>query len=1366
MKKLLLPTAITSILLSSNSLQASDLEIFAPSTADRGNVVLTLMLDRSGSMGWPVEGSLNDLTAKCAASGGRQARFIPDVATKRTLPDGSTMDVKLKYFKCYRGNYQTYGEKMPTRLADMKSALFDLLEDENLLKNDVPGQANYYLGLGVYSGSDNTAHEGRILVPVAKLDKKHRSRLMREINAIYSAGGTPMAAAYAEAGNYMFGVDGRLQENNTTVMRKLGWYNKSEKKLYKCQSIDEGNAINAYGALWKSCISGKDFVIKENVPESKANELAESELGCKAESGATSVATTKRCLIQGSGAKINYYGKTTVQDVSGFNFSTPSTNDGTKYIKPIEAKGQCGGGAGIYLLTDGVPNVDRQGWRMRSAKLMNKGYPNSVTLYHKDTNIEDCDAPSSQYTKAFDTAGNPIFGTAKLNRLNEHSGWSCMGQYAKKLRENSNPRGESILTAVAGFGPEYAEIDVAAHQKKSVVGYEDNGDPKITEVFDCSALSGDAKNLCMLGSRDYNYGKGGIYFIKSKKNLVDSIVAFADLTKDSKSIKPISTGSMSIPANPIDSSTPRKYAYLPMLMPAIGNSTLWKGNMKKYDIKGGTIKGANNNVVTSNGEFTDNTYDLWNAAKTSDKGNVLEGGVFSNQFRFGSATGATSADNTRPDRHLFVENSAASAGSSAPTVCNTGLQPLKIAKESNRSGKPQNFNCLGSFYTPAYKSYLVNFLGYGANDKTTIQDGQLLADSAGNELKFQETYKTHGAALHSLPRVLTANATIENGKVTSQKDYVLYGSFDGALRVVDDETGFEVFTFVPKAMLKDQGSYLIPDSSTAYAKERYGIDAPWSLYIDYATDVSASSNGGSKLDLKAKSIIAAGGLRMGGSHYYALNLTDLSKPELLYSIGSEYGAEGKTAGTGDYARMGQTWGKPSIGYVKTGETTTTNGKKVPQKTMVHFLPGGYDITYESGTDVTGTSTAPNQGNAVYMVKVGELKDDTTGGKKNRKIDTSDAGKRMWWASSSATTSTSGSKLATKVPDMTNSIVSQIVPLDRDYDGLTDHIYYSDLGGRVFRADIDNSGTEYKVTRVVKMLDVSDQKSAKYDAAATDNDVSPPRFYESPLVTFMRWKGEGVSKHKIVGVISVASGNRSKPLDKRKASDNPDRVYTFVDEDLARNDGLFTPSVSLHTEELEFSDLEKLEFDASGAEKGDVEEAMTRASGKKQGWYYDLKYWNAGTTEVNGLKVLSKLHAVKKVLYFTTFNPNLDTADPNKPCQSSIKGETQRDTLCLPYGACHLQEGGPEKYAPTSAGIGIIENNFGNMGLEPVYEGEENDRKCVKNCDPTLVGIVQNIDTECQDPHDKDGNVNPTYNPINACISTGKQLFPLSWKERW
>ncbi|MFX9397515.1 hypothetical protein ABTO25_21085, partial [Acinetobacter baumannii] len=63
-------------------------------------------------------------------------------------------------------------------------------------------------------------------------------------------------------------------------------------------------------------------------------------------------------------------------------------------------------------------------------------------------------------------------------------------------------------------------------------------------------------------------------------------------------------------------------------------------------------------------------------------------------------------------------------------------------------------------------------------------------------------------------------------------------------------------------------------------------------------------------------------------------------------------------------------------------------------------------------------------------------------------------------------------------NMKHSIVSRISTLDRDGDGLVDHLYFGDLGGQVFRVDLNNNQTQTNSTyssfgiRVVRLANLA------------------------------------------------------------------------------------------------------------------------------------------------------------------------------------------------------------------------------------------------------------------------------------------------------
>ncbi|KCX64468.1 neisseria PilC beta-propeller domain protein [Acinetobacter baumannii 754286] len=65
------------------------------------------------------------------------------------------------------------------------------------------------------------------------------------------------------------------------------------------------------------------------------------------------------------------------------------------------------------------------------------------------------------------------------------------------------------------------------------------------------------------------------------------------------------------------------------------------------------------------------------------------------------------------------------------------------------------------------------------------------------------------------------------------------------------------------------------------------------------------------------------------------------------------------------------------------------------------------------------------------------------------------GDLLWWSSANASAG-GGADAYTQNNDLKYSVVSQINAVDRDSDGLIDHLYFGDLGGQVFRVDLNNN----------------------------------------------------------------------------------------------------------------------------------------------------------------------------------------------------------------------------------------------------------------------------------------------------------------------
>ncbi|WLP94842.1 hypothetical protein [Psychrobacter sp. M13] len=1040
----------------------------------------------------------------------------------------------------------------------------------------------------------------------------------------------------------------------------------------------------------------------------------------------------------------------------------------TSYSSPMPATpAQCDG-YGVYFLTDGEPNGVSSEAATRS--LMNTSLSGSSLSVSSISNPKL--TSEGTYYRSGNTPSGANVGTP---------GWELIGQYAKALNSDNNSKKDAIATATVGFGSVYKEL----YDRRTIVGGKDTyncNDPSVT--------SQDAKNLCNLGKKDQGFGEGGFYYTAESDDIAKSVKSFIKEIGETE-IEPISAGTMSVPLDSLGGLESRQFAYLPILEPVPGSSSLWNGNLKKYKVRNATLLGGNDSFVFSgnSGLFAKNTYDLWNTLDSSrpdalrpDGGAPQVGGAYQKVFE----NVTTSVGN----RNLFVD------------VGSNLVNPQVVA-----GNKPANFGSLAG-YTNPQKLTLLNFMGYGEPVPTAPSTGTPVTDGTAITASLNTSLKNIGGVLHSIPQLITKKVAVDaTGKFDTSKreDYVIYGSMDGALHMLDDSTGKEVFTFVPKQILDLQPKALAGNGSAEDGSYPYGVDAPWLTYASYTTKATPTGAGDAATTVntyEADQSFALGGLRMGGSMYYALDVSIPSTPKMIYSVGSNYANKlqdqlgatatvlaGTTSSTTSnaaeqqaFAKMGQSWGKPALGYVKSG------GKRV----MVSFLPGGYDTCYEDAKFKLSTSYPNNaqcnnkaaaQGNGVYMVQMGEVKTKTNN---EEKVDAETGnGKLLWWANNSGTsvTATSASMTASlqysKATDLKHSVVTQIRTLDRNYDGLTDHIYFADLGGQVWRADINNNAdtNNFKVDRVVKVLDVSDQ---------VGTGDAPPRIYERPLITFYNGKfgytnaaNQPVTASGVQAMVTVGTGDRSNPVTATRSV--PNALYSIIDKDVARSDLFFygtgtAPTISLRTPvsvngvgiaSNDSNKLQKLTFTAAdigaaaipggAAARDGIKENMQ--SGAIQGWYMPFDTWLNEPTQTTGsykMKMFNEPDALAGILVSSSYNP--DKGQAVQACSAGVIGATQRERTCLPYGTCLDGNGNGVVTARSTfnAGSGIVDNIVTQFNDTSIFSSLVN--RCEGDaCKPKV--ICPNGDCD-PDPAVCTG---PDCDPL-AGVNTDKRINPLSWIE--
>ena len=916
---------------------------------------------------------------------------------------------------------------------------------------------------------------------------------------------------------------------------------------------------------------------------------------------------------------------------SGFSSSASTTKNGNKYISPLPTTDKECSGQGIYFLTDGKPdvgNIENNSHESRSITLMRKALTTSYSF-----NSSQCSSlPTDQ-----------------------NDNWSCIGEFARNLNDSTkNPSGVSIKTAVVGFGAVFSAEGLATTVKDSSTG-------KSRKYYNCASdkLSSDAKNACNWGEKSGGlpsvggFGEGGFYSASSTDDVVESLRSFiGDLNPD---FPVLSTGSVTIPQDSFDPSNLQPFGYVTLLEPQPASSNrVWVGNVKKYNISNGTTKSPNGNSVFKdrNGFLADNTYDLWSThGTTTDGGTIQVGGVYE---RLPVPTTILTAG-----RNVFVD--------------------LSTTSGSNLTKIEPNIATLGNItsLTTTQKLSLLNYLGYDVPIPTTA-----LTDLLFGQLTLPAVptspYRSLGAVLHSTPVLATYSGILgADGNLvdSSRNDYIIFGTMEGALHVVDassylsDKTngGVEKFAFIPKEVLDKQATALKPGTTGSLS---YGVDGPWTVYTEYSTQAASGAN---TAKIKAKVIQAYGGLRMGGSAYYGLDLTNINTPKLLFKISPTINAV-TNAQTGTFARMGQSWSKPTVARVR------YNGKV----RRVVIVGGGYDPQYEVPS-FNKDGSATTLGNAVYMVDA-------------------ENGDLIWSA-----TTTNNQNLKYSIPGRVNV-------LDRDADGLIDHLYFADLGGQVFRADLDNR-SQYNADnkaafskRVIRLANLADSSNVR------------PRFYEAPAVTI---HDDGTQRF---AVVSIGSGDRSSPLDITQTQNG---VFGIIDRDVARADVLTAADSTLYTQNLLRGSFK---FNPSTADVTLMSNDMSDNKQDVSGWYYSL-----GSTVTSGYKAFYEPVAINGDLYQSVFDPTAGGTTTGA-CSSSVRGSSTVYRYCLPYGVCTDLTNG-NKFTKFSLGAGLQ-----GISIGPDSSSSLDTRRLIFN-QPNVV-------------KDDNGDSNNL-----RLFNTPRQLIPTRWYEK-
>lgn len=989
----------------------------------------------------------------------------------------------------------------------------------------------------------------------------------------------------------------------------------------------------------------------------------------------------------------NFY--VTIPSFSGFdNESIIGSKEGGLYKRPDSITAQLGGsdtanakrecsGQGIYFLTDGEPEPngtvasDKAGtaYQLMSSALGSKG-------------------------SSFSCANSQL-GT-RNGYKNYANSWTCIGNFAQSLLDSDkNPLGLKIKTAVVGFSD----------------GFSSNTNVDVQDAKDWGTIGG-----------------GKWYVGTNSQSVVDSINNFID--EISKDIPSMSTGSSTVPIDALNPEIIQKYAYFPQFEPKVDPADtrqLWFGNLKKYHVVNGGVyadaNGTASQTVVLKSKLQDLS-DIWAKSGVAYPENTpifKKGGALS-QLPLGTITTTNDKGESTTNAGRKLLTNYVYDGSKA---------------EAERVSQDFDLNRINYTYTTDPKTKtddasrvrgLMALLGYNISTETATEDHDLTNENSN--------VRQMGSVYHSLPVLLTQegkavatrNTTTKKVEISSvgRKDYVMFGTTQGLLSVVDTD-GIEKFSFVPKEMIENQAETFRENAGNlAGGKDAlyYGIDGEWVAHTVYVTKADGTLTvngvirdvvGGSKDEvenLSGKQWVY-GGMRMGGRSYYSLDLTDIDSPKLKFHIDPNTGkVYSKKNSTGKAYKaienMAQSWSKPKLDYV--------NWKG--QRKLVMFVGGGYDAGGDHGNGLSANGI--RTGYAGY-----EHYNYAQDNKKGSGVYMFDAdnGDLLWYADSAADSSDKGVEHSTNA-NLAYSIASDIKTIDRNNDGVVDHIYFGDLAGQAFRVDFQNDEDSKSFdSQVTQVLNLHQQTGG-----------TSPRFYMAPVFTAHHSAGKKEGANIVV--VSFVSGNKSSPL--LATDDSPsatgkkdplglqyDAVYAVYDYDI-HPDGSFYPQTHIGARTLAKEDsttalTSELKYISNdNVVRADSAETLVLGATANSesgwgGWYYPFKKKFSATGEGRAdalqsiIKGITPLVAMEGSLYVTQYDASNNGTSSS--CGAGVKGHSFTQRLCLPTGVCPQNA----NYV-YNLGAGIVNLNVGPYG--------DDGKKTIVVPDPDDIGVGC-VGSECQ-----------------------------------
>ena len=634
-------------------------------------------------------------------------------------------------------------------------------------------------------------------------------------------------------------------------------------------------------------------------------------------------------------------------------------------------------------------------------------------------------------------------------------------------------------------------------------------------------------------TRMQNIAKHGKGIYKSASNKAAIVAAYTESVA-AVIDDPVTFVAPAVAANAYNSLEHLDDLYYAMFVPSADNN--WQGNLKSYRLspEGLVVDAAGDAAIDTSGLFKEASRSYWTDPTISDGGDVVIGGA---------------AANLTKEKNIFTHLTD-TKGTLSTTLTTDNITKTMLGLAASASAEEH----------------------IGLIDWLNRKDGE------GTRAQMEDP-------LHSRPIVINYSYTTDptNNRVTAN-GVVFVGTNSGYLHAfkADKHVFKEYFSFIPKELLANAGLYRTSDLAQPKA---YGVDGPIN-YWHIDVNQNAQVDNGEK-------VLLFFGLRRGGRHYYALDISDPDAPKFQWEISGGL--------SDDFDKMGESWAPMTLAKVNWQGKTK----------VVLLFGGGYDPDEDNRS-----SRAPNSmGNSVYMIDP-------------------ESGELLWSASNSGA--------STNLTEMTSSITSEVKIVDFDGDQITDYFYVSDIGGRIWRFDINKETTGKS--------DFIGGAGLLFDA--NKNSSNYQRFYYAPSVSYF---SDSTGDGNIT--LAIGSGYRAHPLQ----ADSKDSFYIIKDPHIT--------SMPTPYKTLQRSDLENIPYGSQ----------LTTAIAA-EGWQYDL---------AAGEKVLATPLTSSGNMFFTTFSPQISAPNPNT-CNADIGSS-------MAYNIDYLGDDDPDldSVSPVIKGIPLP-----NIGIAP------------------------------------------------------------------